>query len=97
LAGGERLRENPPVGIAAGKPWRVSLSLSTSYGAAAAPREGLTVSPGAHALAPRRKGGFLMFIAKKALRLGRNPIPVSLGGRAVAISGRVLRHRKSGV
>jgi hypothetical protein len=37
-----------------------------------------------------------MFIAKRALRLGRDPIPIGLIGPAAAISGRAVRRRKSG-
>jgi hypothetical protein len=52
------------------------------------------VACGRHA-APGR-GKFLMLRAKKALRFGRNPIPIGAVGPAAAISARAVRQRKSG-
>jgi hypothetical protein len=50
----------------------------------------------AGAIPVRREGKFLMPTAKKALRFGRNPIPINPVGPAVAIRARAIRQRKSG-
>jgi hypothetical protein len=46
--------------------------------------------------AGRRDGKFLVLRAKKALRFGRNPIPIGPVGPAAAIRPRAVRQRKSG-
>jgi hypothetical protein len=43
-----------------------------------------------------KKGEFIVLTAEMALRLSRNSIPIQPTRLATAISGRAIRHRKSG-